>query len=248
MALSNIEVNVCDKMTDEFDKMHALTSVAANTTAATLSSLNNTLTGLGWSAPGDLATAIDDFNAAALKYIPGTSESDINSVLSMIKNCDFLNLHEILKNPICLIKGVIGPIFGKLDSLASTYAALFEEFYPANALKQLTDLFTTQGISTKMLGMDRAINCVNSLCGASYATKVTDMTDKVTTLYTTMKMIEDPLSLDYGKLNLTSVYDTAGLNAGQITAMTNVGNAVTTQKDAAVSQTSSIVDKIKARL
>ena len=122
------------------------------------------------------------------------------------------------------------------------------EFLPANALKILTDLFAGQGLVSSMSELDKILNCVDSLCGATYAAKVAEMTGKTSALYTGMKMVDDPTSIDFGKVDLSSVYSTAGLDAAQITAMTNVGDAVTTQKEAAVSQTSSLVDKIKARL
>lgn len=247
MALTNIQGNVCDTLVNEFSTVYSLTNAAKSAVSNTLSSIVSTLTGLSFTPLATLSAAIDAFNSAASGLIPGDGEADIDDLISMISSCSYLNDNESLKNPISLVKGIVGPCHSKIDDLANDYAGSYAEFEPANGLKQLTDLYSDQGIKDSMSSMDKIINCVGTLCGSGYAAQLSTMTSQASGLYSGMKMISDPLSADFGKVDLSAVYSSAGLDASEITKMTNTVSAITTQKDTAVTKASSLVDKIKAR-
>lgn len=246
MAISSMTKGVCDKMVGEFSNMQTLLNIASSKSiVSALSSLNSQLTGMVWSSLGDLTTGISNFTNAAASIVPGVTSADLENLVDMINNCSFLSAHELFKNPIALVKGMTDTVFGQLDSLAATYGGVLPEFNAGNATRQLNDLLTDQNVSSNLTSMDQILNCVSDQCGSDYAAQLAAMTAQTSALYSSMKIVSNPLSIDYGKLDVADIYSTAGLDASEIYKMSITTAAIDTQKDLTVTKIDEAVDGLK---
>lgn len=233
MAISSNTRIICNKMSSQFDAIYNPIKRASNTIQGEINDAISGLGGMVFSPDDVLNSAIRTFEDNARGLIPDISNSGIYDILNIIRQCTYLNGDSILGNARSLLNSCMK---GILDGISDLTSGLLDEFDNGNLLSGIQSLLSSLGIPSGILNLDKIINCVSSICGSSYTSRVNEMILYTDDLYSSLSLDSNPISPTYGQLDLSSIYSQAGLDASKIISMNKVIDSINGQKTLALNQ------------
>jgi len=225
MSLSSTKRAICEKITSEFDKKIAPVVKSADDISKQISDTITDLKGISFTPADQLTAKLDVFLDDAKNQVPEIDVPGIDELLDFINDCSFLNEDDTLSNPVTLMNSMRSSALDSIDDVITNSISAIPEFSAGKLINNVQNLFSTDGqdISGIMKNVDKAIGCVENLCGSEFATKLTEMKDTVTDLYSKLNMVSSPLDPKYGELNTDSMYEIAKLS---IVHKTNMGQCM----------------------
>ena len=189
-----------------------------------------------------LNAAIQDFGDQVKDQIPGDELDDLQRLKNFLDNCEYLQ-------PLEPISALIGTALGISDEIENLIDKFFDsfnipEFGAANfgsiidnLLAGLPGLPGGDALADLLAQADKLINCLSALCALqdpSYSADLTSMSDELQELYDDLRIVDNPASSDYGKLDYSAIYADVPLNADQINAINNTKAGLNNAKNSGV--------------
>lgn len=244
--------SLCNKMKEDFATLTAPINMAKIAIKGAKNELQALLNSMVFSVDLDvITTAVDDLQSAAEEAYPSDSLSDMTALKSMIDNCSYL---EDAK-PISSIIGTTIGVFDEIDTLIDNIVV--PEFLAAKVGNGINNTMYGVGIpggnnlTDIFKKADKLIDCLATICGAgdpTYITIATEYADELDNLYSSMNIVSNPLSPNYGQFDYNTIYANAGMTPQDIlqvnTALGGVGDTSTnaiTSIDASVSKAKDLV-------
>ena len=251
MPISSTQTAICEKMASEFDNMIGTIQGAKADMMKAISTVTDTLNSLSFSAPQDLIDAITSFGDGVDLGLPNSD--DIDEIIDMINNCNFLSNHDNFSNPISLMNSASDSVLGSIRNQIDDIAGSIPEFNAGGAILNLMNQCTpdmpgAMDISGILAKADGIINCMSNLCGAEFASRASTMVSTVSGLYSDLGIVSNPLSANYGSLDVDAIYSAAGISPDNITAMTDSISSMADAQDAAVAAKDDVINTIKGML
>ena len=262
MALTKNQRMVLDKISGDFS---GLVSPADSSKGAIKGRIDNATTKMKtmtFSSPSTLATAIADYSSDVSNRLPGNTESDIQEILSMIGDCDFLNgqSDDNFSTMMKVINNAVKSIFDNIGTIAFDFSVTIPEFDAGGLLDYVNSLFGGLSfpnfpsikipgqidLTNIMKNADKLINCLDILGEGEYNDQVTEDTSTLTNLFDDLSMVSNPVDPNYGNLDLASIYSTAGISSPQQANMNAMQGAFRAVKEASVGSVSQALDKAKS--
>jgi len=249
MAFTEVERSICNKMS--FDSSGLLNPAEAIKGAVRnqISGVRSKLANYTPSSQATLDAASATLQTNIGSIIPGDTEDDVQAMMDMISNCDFLNEDDSLKNPVSLGKTMNKSLFDKIEDYIGDLIVV-PEYDLGKALSKLDEIYGSlypdaSALTDLMKKADKLINCLSNLCNGEYTTEVIALTDQTTNLYSDFQMVSNPLDPDYGLLDKSQLYSDAGLSVSDITKISGVNDDLNNYKDEAKTAIQNLMDKTK---
>jgi hypothetical protein len=250
MGIIETKNSMCTKMVDGFDGISSSITSASNTIKSSISKATKLLDSMSSTPTAILNAAISDFESYVNGNMPSFEDASLDEIINIINQCSFFGDDSSLNNPITMVNGLVGSaqkgLLGKINEISDS----IPEFKAGSMLNEIMNQFSSMGsvggsgLSEGMGKLDGAINCVNSLC-PGFSSSVTKMVDKVNGLYSNLGMVSNPLSPDFGKLDVDAIYTSAGIGPDKISAMNNTIGSMTTMTSNVQTTISAGVDVMK---
>jgi hypothetical protein len=246
MAFTEVERSICNKLAFDSAGLLAPAEEAKGTAINQLSSIRAQLSTYVQSPQETIDAATETLETNTESIFPGDSEDDVQAMIDLIDNCDFLD--GKLSNPVSLAKSLLGSLFDKLNDYLDDVGSV-PEYALSTAMSALDELYGNElpggnAIGEALKSADNLINCLSSLCNDEFITEVTDLTDQVESLYSTLGIVSDPLDANYGTLDIDTLFSDAGLTSGDIAKIEGVLDEVDSVKEQGQSSINSLVDSI----
>lgn len=247
MALTPTERSICNKLVFDFNALIAPVNASKGTIINATSDIQGLLNTTSFANEATINNAIASFLQDTDDNLPDTSE--LEELSNLIKNCDYLS---DLK-PVAIIGSSINTAVDKIDELVDNVGVGLPEFNLGGIASKINDLLFgnipgSDQISELLSKADKLIECLSTYCGGEYPTQVSDFTTTVNDLYDDLNIVSNPLSSEYGKYDMQSLYDGAGVSAADQSKVTSVINSVDVSKDAATTKINSVVNAIKTNV
>jgi len=230
MALTDTERSICNKLAYDSGGLLAPAQMVKGAVTNQLSATRSALSGYIQSPQPVIDAGKQTLRDNVTSSLPGDDASDVERMLDIINNCDYLNENENLKNPITLGNAVTESAFGKIYGYINDLQSI-PEFLVSEALSALEEFYTnlfprSKALSELLARADKLIDCLSNFCGGEYTSEVIALTNETQNLYNDFEMIGDPNDANYGKLNKDQLFADAGLTAGDIAKITDVNQEV----------------------
>jgi hypothetical protein len=244
--MSSSSLAVCDKLVHTFDSTSGGLSNFSNRISREVNNNVSSLKGLSWSGSGDLTAGVGSLISQMDGRIP--SSDSVDDILDFINDCPFLSGDSVLKNPIGLVNGMLASVYDKMGEIANSLADSLSlpELGVGKLLDDIMNMMDFSGVNISIPGLDDLISCVSASCGGEFASKISEMTDTLDELYVDFNMDSDPLSANFGNLDLDSIYNKASMTVSEKANMGTVTDALGGIKSEAQDRVSNCVETIKS--
>lgn len=205
MSITSSKNLMCNKLVSEYDAIYIPLKRSADIIENEIDSLISDLDEMISSPANKIKEAADILSDKVSKMIPSLDTKSLDKIIDIINSCNFLKEDSILNNPSNAVKGSLYSTNIAIRNSISDLADTVPEFRVSDELSALKDKFSGEGTSKNMSKLDKILNCVSSICGAEYSSKISQMSDDISSLYGKFNMNSNPLSSSYGELNVTSI-------------------------------------------
>jgi hypothetical protein len=253
MTILSTRKMICDKISQEFDTVLQPVEAAKASIKSQISQAKSKLSLMTFSPPDEIDSAVTDLANDVAGIVPSPDTEDIDEMLDFIKTCDFLNGHDILKNPISLLKGGVSSAISEASGFVGDLVDLLPEFDAGQILANILSKFSGAGsglpdfldITAAMQAADKIINCIAGRCGGDFSSRITSMTETLDDLYTDLNIISNPADPNWGKFDIDKLYDDVALSAQEKLQMTDVVTSIEDSQQAITDSISNTVDATK---
>jgi len=254
MALSSMELAICNKMDVDFSALTSPLNMAKSTIRTAKNRIQSSLNNMVFSPNLDVINAeIESLKSAAKDVYPSDTLEDMESLKNLIDNCSYLDDAK----PISTIIGTTLGVFDQIDELIDSIT--IPEFSIANlgslidglmsgadvgipGGKNLTDIFKKA---------DKLIECMSLICGAgdpAFITLASEYANTLNNLYSSLNVTSNPLDSNYGKFDFDAIYDNANMTIQEKLQVNTVLNGVGDVKTSALTSIDNSVNQAKALL
>jgi hypothetical protein len=244
MAITPTERSICNKMVFDFNSLltpaNASKGAIRNATSAVEGLLNTT----SFASEATINSAIASYLQDVDDNLPDTSE--LAELAALLNNCAYLK--DL--SPVSIVASSINSAVAKIDSLLNNVGTTLPEFNMGKLVSSINDLLFghipgADRISQLLQNSDKLIQCLSAYCGGEYPTQVSNFTQTVDELYGELNVDGDPISANYGKYDMQSLYNSAGVSSADQAKVTSVINSADLSKAAAINKIDSVVGGIK---
>jgi len=250
MAFTEVERSICNKMS--FDSSGLLNPAEAikGSIRNQISSVRSKLSSYVPSSQATLDSSSATLQTNVGTIIPNDGDDDVQAMIDLINNCDYLKDDDALKNPVSLGKTMEKSLFDKISDYIGDLIVV-PEYDIGKALSSIEEIYgslfpSASGITDLMKNADKLINCLSNLCNGEYATEIVALTNQTTNLYSDFQMVSNPLDANYGLLDKNQLYSDAGLTVSDITKISGVNDEIDTIKSNAKQSIQNLMDKTKS--
>lgn len=230
MALTSNETALCDRIVTDYAGLISPVKGAKSGIINQRKALESYLGNMNYSAPDDLANALNGYKNSVGGFIP--NPNDLNSLANFIASCEFFQEMGAAKAVVGMTQGV----FNKMSSLLSGLSAGTQEFGAGDLASTLNSLLGSllpggKGITDILNQIDKLLNCLDSVCAAQdpyYYNDLSYMTSDVNSLYSDMGLISG--GPNNGKFDYDSFYSSVGMTTDQVYAINTTMLTVDEQK------------------
>lgn len=254
MSIASTRATICDRLSGEFDSLIQPINAAQRDIKNQITDVKTTLNNLSFSPESVVDNKIDEVENQVKEVVPEGNPEDIQETVDFINDCNFLSENELLRNPIALYNGAVNSTLDKVGQFVSDAASALPEFNAAQLIGAITDKFSgitglsipdALNISDIVRSADKLINCMAGRCGVDYASRVTEMIDRLEGIYNDLNIVSDPLDTNWGEFDTQALYDLAGFDPSQINQMDKVVTSVNQTKTTALSSINNINSSLK---
>ena len=246
MALSPTQTAMANQLVQKFSTISGPVDAAKGGVKSLTRTLTTELSTTTFSSLPSIESEMDSLFTQVDDLLPGTDLSAMTDLKNFIDNCPFFGASA---NPISSIYGTRDGIFDKVDDLITNSGSTYPEFTLANIADSINKLLSGSGfpggnvISDLLASADSLIDCLSGIPG--YEPDVIAFGNEISSLYSEMNIISDPLSASYGQLDYSTIYSNAGISASGIANMQYTIGRITTLKSNALSSISSSANAAK---
>ena len=249
MALTTAERAICEKLGYDSSGVLSPAQQAKSGATSLISQAQAALNNYVESPQSVINNAKAGLTTNVATVLPGDTLVDVQKVLAIINNCIYLSSSDSLSNPISLVTALLRSIRDKVGDFIDDYIYI-PEFFSGKILSLLQEIYGSvlpgaRQVSNSLISSDYIINCLTNFCGGEFASKVSSLTTETQSLYTSLKIVDNPLSPNYGSLDTNSLYTAAGLGATAISKITDVTGTITGVKASGQSSIDSFVSNAK---
>lgn len=247
MAFTSTDRSLCNKLLSDFPGLVSPLNSSSGIISGYANSLDSQLRSMAWSGTGAINSGIYTLNNTLGNAIPGSTMTDMQDLKYFLDNCTYLNGNNPLSSVLTTAKGAFDLIDDTLNSLFPTVP----EFGVGQIAGYINQLLNGLGIpggdmlSEIFKQADKLLNCLTMLCSTYdpgyYGPYLTSYSSQLQSLYTTMNIVDDPLSLDYGLFDYQTLFSNVGLTPSQTSDIKLVIDAVDTVKSTSLG---SIMDSV----
>lgn len=247
MSISSTKRAICQKIISEYDKRIAPVVKVADEVSKKVSDTITDLKGISFTPADQLTAKLDVFLDDAKNKVPEIDDPGIDELLDFINACTFLNEDDSLNNPVTLMNGIRSSALDSISDVITNSISVIPEFSAGKLINNLQNMFSgdDQDLSSIMKDVDKAIGCVENLCGSEFATELSEMKNTVTDLYSKLNMVSNPLDPKYGELSVDSIYEAASLSIVQKSNMGQCMDAITKSQIDAKNAIASGINSLK---
>ena len=262
MALTKSQRATLDKVSRDFSGLVAPADAVKGAVGGKIGDSITKLKTMTYSSPATLASAISDFSSEVSNVVPGSTYSDIQEIYDMVKDCTYLDeqADDAVATVMKVINNTTKSIFDRIGNIAFDISVTVPEFDVSGLLDYITSLFDGLNfpnvpdikvpnqfdLTNIMKGADNLINCLDILGEGEYNNEVTTYSATLTDLFTDLGMVSNPVAVNYGKLDIDSIYSSASLTPAQQTNINATQAAYKVVKDASVSSVSNALNTAKS--
>jgi len=254
MTILSTRKMICDKISQEFDTIIQPVEAAKASIKSQINQAKSKLSLMTFSPPDEIDSAVTDLTNDVAGIIPNPNTEDIDEMLDFISSCNFLDGHEILSNPISLLKGGVSSAISEASGFVSDLVDLLPEFDAGQILANIFSKFSGAGaglpdfldITAAMQAADKIINCIAGRCGSSFVARVASMTETLDDLYDELNIISDPIDPNWGKFDIDKLYDDVSLSVSEKLQMNKVMDSIEDSQETITDSISNTVDATKS--
>jgi hypothetical protein len=246
MALTPMQTALCNKLATDYAGLIAPVKSGKDLFKAKMGQLDSFVRGMAFSNPLDLNAALNDFANQVEGMLPKIeSPQEMDDLLSFIQACPYLSGYA----PATAVNGTSNGIFDKIGNLINDLTPSFPEFGAGGIADGINDLLSGVGIpggssfADILKKGDDLVNCLNGLCGPSYAGDATEIMNDLNSLYSDLNIIDS--GPNAGKFDFDSFYTASGLSTAQKNALNNVTNSIGAQKTGATTAVNNSLESIQ---
>jgi hypothetical protein len=212
----------------------------------------NNLKNTGFSPDQDIDNAINQIESGVNDVVPQADEEAIGEINDIISSCTYLKDDSLLKNPTAILKSMAGSAFEAVQDVVD--AVSLDDYTPGKLIDALVNKVASLipdnpeslGIAEALKKADELIQCLNAVCGPSFASIAQDYADEIDDLYDKFNIVGNPADPNYGKFDVDKLYNDVGLSAIEKGKMEKVVKSIQDSKQAARSQIDSAVATTKS--
>jgi hypothetical protein len=255
MAFTSMDRTLCSKLVTDFSNLINPITAAQDIVTDHAATLDSMLRSTVWSGTDVINGGIGTLNNTIQNSVPGNTSVDMKSLKTFLDNCAYLSG----QNPIATILDASNGIFTLIDDTLSSLYTTIPEFGIGQIAGYINDILKGAGtlggdvLSDIFKAADKLINCLSNLCGfydPSYMPYVVSYGTQLSSFYTSMNIIGDPLDPKYGLFDYDTLYSNVGLTPSQISDMNLVINAIDNIKETSmttvIASISSITELVDA--
>jgi len=245
------ERSLCNKLVNDWTGLLTPLNSSRGTIGGYANSLDSQLRNMQWSGTSALLGGISTLNTVIGNAVPGSTMNDMRALKQFLDQCAYLNGKNPLSAVLNTAKGVFNLIDDTLDSLYGT----MPEFGVAKIAGYINQLLNGLGIpggdvlSEIFKTADQLLNCVSQICyqydDSYYGPYITSYTSQLESLYTSMNIVSNPLSPNWGLFDYDTLYGNVGLTDEQISDIDLVIDAVDTVKSTSLASVTSSITVVK---
>jgi hypothetical protein len=251
MTILSTRKMICDKISQEFDTLLQPVEAAKASIKSQISQTKSKLSLMTFSPPDEINSAVTGLTSDVAGIVPNPETEDIDEMLDFISSCDFLEGHDILSNPVSLLKGGVSSAISEASGFVGDLVDLLPEFDAGQILANILGKFSGAGsglpdfldLTSTMQAADKIINCIAGRCGGDFSSRITSMTETLDDLYTDLNIISNPADPKWGEFDIEKLYDDASLSVSEKLQMNTV---VTSIEDSQETITNSINNTVTA--
>jgi hypothetical protein len=245
------ERSLCNKLLNDWGGLLTPLNSANGIIGGYASSLDSQLRNMQWSGTSALLNGISTLNSVIGNAIPGSTLNDMRALKQFLDQCVYLNGNNPLSAVLNTSKGIFNLIDDTLNSLYGT----MPEFGVGKIAGYINQLLKGLGIpggdmlSDIFKTADQLLNCLSQICyqydPSYYGSYITSYTNQLDSLYTSMNIVSDPLSQNWGLFDYDTLYSNVGLTQPQISDINLVIDAVDTVKETSLASVTSSITVVK---
>lgn len=247
-SFTNTQRSLCNRLVNEFDSLITPALAAKSQIKQAQRDMKSMLNSMTFSPPNVVQDEASALKQAAAQYYPGSSLSEMESMKSLIDNCDYLKGFA----PVSTILGSTLGIFNNIADLIN--GSTIPEFGVASLGGLINDLLNGlsvpggKSISDILSQADKLIECLSATCGpydAYYITAASEYALTTSDLYSELNVVSDPNDPNYGKFDYQAVYDDVGMSVEEQSNINDALSGVTDMKTGALTAVNNTVSAIK---
>jgi hypothetical protein len=246
MALTPMQTALCNKLATDYAGLISPVKSGKDLYKSKMGQLDSFVRGMAFSNPLDLDAALNDFVNQVQGMLPNIDNiSDMDDLLNFMNACPYLSGYA----PATAVNGTSNGIFDKIGTLISDLTPSFPEFGAGGIADGINALLSGVGIpggnsfSDILKKSDDLVNCLNGLCGSSYAGDATEIMNDLNSLYSDLNIIDS--GPNAGKFDFNSFYTASGLSTSQQNAINTVTNSIGSQKTGAVTAVNNSIESVQ---
>jgi len=242
--LTPTQESLCGLLDQNFTPLTNPVELAKKAFKTTLRSFQSELSAASFSPQSIINSALNDLISDVRAILPGDTLNDMTELKNFMDSCEYLS-----DNPASNIIGTFNGIYDRVDDFIGGIGVTVPEFNigaigdAMNDIVQGIDFPGGNKISETLQKADKLINCMSSLCPGF------DVTSKVSTLqglFDSYKLIDNPLDINYGKIDFQTIYTDIGMSAAEITGMNTSVGGILGVKTGALDSINKSVEKVKS--
>jgi len=232
MALTPTETSLCNKMLGDYAGLMGPVKLGQSGIMNQRSALTNQLGGMTYSTPSDLANKVNLFKNAVGLALP--DPNDLNSLKNMLTQCDYFKQF----GPTSAIAGLMQSALGNISSLINNFGAGTNEFNAGKIAGLINQALSNlipggSGLTDILKSAGQLLECMSSVCAAgdpSYIGGLDYIDNDLNNTISSMGLVGDPSSINFGKMDYNSIYNDLGMTPTQRYAIDSTTFAIDEQR------------------
>jgi len=250
MALTPTETSLCNKLLGDYAGLISPVKGAQSGIINQRNAMMSSLGGMSYSAPSTLADKINMFKNAVGLGLP--NPNDLNSLKNMLQQCDYFKQF----GPTAAIAGLMQSALGNISTLINNFSESTPEFGASSIAGLLNQALSSlipggAGLSDILKSANLLLNCLSSTCAAgdpSYIGGLEYIDDDLNNMTTSMGLIDNPASPNFGQMDYGAIYDTVGMSPSQRLAISSVTDTIDEQRLRAKTSIDSSIAAVKLQI
>ena len=250
MPLTPTETSLCNKMVSDYQGLVSPVKMGRDGIIAKRSGLMGMLGGMKYTPPTVLADKLGMFRNAVGMSIPDPSELD--TLKNMLERCNYLNTF----GPTAALAGLTQSALSNISSLINNFSTGTPEFGAGKIASMINQALSSlmpggSGLSDLLKSANQLLECLSTVCASqdpSYIGGVDNIDNDLSSLTTSMGLVDDPYSPKFGEMDYEKIYDSLGMSTPQRYAITSAMETIDEQKIRAKTSIASCITAVKGQI
>jgi len=250
MPLTPTETSLCNKMLGDYAGLISPVKAGQSGIMNQRNGLLSSLGGMKYSPPSTLADNINMFKNAVGLSLP--DPNDLNSLKNMLTQCDYFKQF----GPTAAIAGLMQSSLSKISSLINNFGTTTPEFGASNIASAMNQVLSSlipggSGLADILKSANMLLECLSSACATvdpSYIGGLEYIDNDLSSITTSMGLIDNPSSPKFGQMDYDAIYDTVGMTPSQRIAISSVTETIDGQRLRAKASIDQSIAAVKSQI